>query len=158
MSDNVKRGQLRGLPFFDDLPEVRCHRAIVISKHLIKGPLGLVRRLPSGLFALGGFGLVLLHFGLKISHHGTYSRNTHNLRWYLGMRRKDGQAKEISQPGWGRFYERRVELPARRDRALIARCQGTPLSARSTRRNARPPGGWLLNTSNASPRTAIRQR
>jgi hypothetical protein len=76
----VKRGQLRGHQFFDDLPEVRCQRAIVISKHLIKGPLGLVRRLPSGLFALGGFGLVLLHFGLKISHHSTTPRNTHNLR------------------------------------------------------------------------------
>src|SRR5258707_3135356 len=98
------RTQPRGLSFFDHLPEVRCHRAIVISKLLIKGPLGLVRRLPGGLFALGGFGLVLLHFGLKISHHGTTPRKTHNLRWYRGMRRQDGHAKEISQPGWGRFY------------------------------------------------------
>src|SRR6266436_9986534 len=67
----TRKRELRGLPFFDDLPEVRCQRAIVISKLLIKGPLGLVRRLPGGLFALGGFGLVFLHFGLKISHHGT---------------------------------------------------------------------------------------
>src|SRR5258708_28441752 len=67
----ARKNKLRGLPFFDDLPEVRCHRAIVISKFLIKGPLGLVRRPPGGLFALGGFGLVLLHFDLKISHHGT---------------------------------------------------------------------------------------
>jgi hypothetical protein len=71
---------LRGLPFFQDLPEVHCHRAIVIGKLLIKRPLGLVRCLPGGLFALGGFGLVLFHFGLKISHHDATSRNTHNLR------------------------------------------------------------------------------
>ena len=72
--------QLRGLPFFDHVPEVRCHLAIVLSKPLIEGSLGPVRRLPSGLFALGGFGLVFLHFGLKISHHGTTPRNTHNRR------------------------------------------------------------------------------
>src|SRR6267378_7845000 len=69
----ARKNKLRGLPFFDDLPEVRCHRAIVISKLLIKGPLGLCRRLPSGLFALGGFGLVFLYFGLKISHHWQHS-------------------------------------------------------------------------------------
>jgi hypothetical protein len=68
---------LGGLPFFDDLPEVRCQFTIVIGKHLIKGPLGPVRRLPNPLFALGGFGLVLLHFGLKISQHGTTPRNMH---------------------------------------------------------------------------------
>src|SRR5258707_4857939 len=66
----ARKNKLRGLPFFDDPPEVRCHRTIVISKLLIKGPLGLVRRLPGGLFALGGFGLVLLHCGLKISDYG----------------------------------------------------------------------------------------
>src|SRR2546430_6829576 len=103
----TRKRELRGLPFFDDLPEVRCQRAIVISKLLIKSPLGLVRRLPGGLFALGGFGLVLLHLGLKISHHGTTPRNKHNLREYRGMRRKDGHAKEISQLDWGRFYWRR---------------------------------------------------
>src|SRR6266446_5755718 len=99
MSDNVKRGQLRGLPFFDDLPEVRCHRAIVISKLLIKGPLGLVRRLPSGLFALGGFGLVLLHFGLKISHHGTTPATctTFDSTFVSTSVRKDGHGKEILQ-------------------------------------------------------------
>ena len=79
-SRRSRDGQLRGLPFFDDLSEVRCHLAIVMSKPLIEGPLGPVRRLPSPLFALGGFGLVLLHFGLKISHHGTTPRNTHNPR------------------------------------------------------------------------------
>jgi hypothetical protein len=70
--------QLRGLPFFDDFPEIRCHFAIVMSKHLIETPLGPVPRLPSPLLALGGFGLVLLHFGLKISQHGTTPRNAHN--------------------------------------------------------------------------------
>jgi hypothetical protein len=41
--------QLRGLPFFDDLPEIRCQLAIVTSKPLMEGPLGPVRRLPSPL-------------------------------------------------------------------------------------------------------------
>ena len=72
--------QLRGLPLCDDLPNVCCQLAIVMSKHLIEGPLGPVRRLPDLLLALGGFGLVFLHFGLKISHHGTTPRNTHNPR------------------------------------------------------------------------------
>jgi hypothetical protein len=92
--------QLRGLPFFDDLPEVRCHLAIVMSKHLIEGLLGPVRRQPSPLLALGGFGLVLLRFGLKINLHGTTPRNTHNSRQGSLARataRKDGRAKEILQ-------------------------------------------------------------
>jgi len=41
--------QLRGLPFFDDLPEIRCQLAIVMSKHLIEGLLGPVRRLSNSL-------------------------------------------------------------------------------------------------------------
>jgi hypothetical protein len=37
------------------------------------------------------------------------------------MCRKDGHAKEISQPGWGPFlFGRRAELPACPDRASIA--------------------------------------
>src|SRR5258705_10685808 len=62
------------------LAQVKSQRSInrfrilhgrLIGKLLIKGPHALVRRPPGGLFALGGFGLVLLHFDLKISHHGT---------------------------------------------------------------------------------------
>jgi hypothetical protein len=66
--------RLRGLPLCDDLPEVRCQLAIVMSKHLIEGPLGPVSRLPDPLLALGGFALV------QISHHRTTPRNTHNPR------------------------------------------------------------------------------
>src|SRR5258707_3582081 len=79
-SRRPRDSQLRGLPFFDDLPEVRCQPAIVTSKHLIERALGPIRRLPSPFFALGGFGLVLLHFGLKFSHHGTTPCKTHNSR------------------------------------------------------------------------------
>ena len=67
--------RLRGLPFFDDLPEIRCQLAIVMSKHLIEGLLGPVRRLSNSLFVLRGLDLVLLHFRLKIGHHGTPPRD-----------------------------------------------------------------------------------
>ena len=65
--------QLPDLPSFDDLPEVCRQPAIVISKHLVKSPLALVRSLPSRLFALSSFDLVLLRFGLKIGHLPPYS-------------------------------------------------------------------------------------
>jgi hypothetical protein len=68
--------ELRGLAFFDDLPEVRCQLAIVMGKHLIQVPLGPDRRLQSPLFTLGGFGFVLLCFRFKISHDGSTPRNT----------------------------------------------------------------------------------
>jgi hypothetical protein len=54
--------ELRGLTFFDDLPEVRCQLAIVTGKHLIQVPLGPDRRLQSPLFTPGGFAFVLLCF------------------------------------------------------------------------------------------------
>ena len=68
--------ELRGLTFFDDLPEVRCQLAVVTGKHLIQVPLGPDRRLQSPLFTLGGFGFVLLCFRFKISHGGATPRNT----------------------------------------------------------------------------------
>jgi hypothetical protein len=68
--------ELRGLTFFDDLPEVRCQLTIVTGKHLIQVPLGPDRRLQSPLFTLGGFGFVLLCFRFKISHGGATPRNT----------------------------------------------------------------------------------
>lgn len=70
-----RRNELRGLPFFDDLSEVRCQSAIVASKHLIEGPLGPGLGLAGRLFALGGFALVLLYLDLKIGHHGSTPRN-----------------------------------------------------------------------------------
>jgi hypothetical protein len=78
MPDNRQTGatELRGLTFFDDLPEVRCQLAIVMGKHLIQVPLGPDRRLQSPLFTLGGFGLVLLYFRVKISHYSATPRNT----------------------------------------------------------------------------------
>jgi hypothetical protein len=93
--------QLSGLPFFDDLPEVRCQPDIVTSKHLVKSPLALVTSLPSRLLVLSRFGLVLLHFGLKIRYHRTPPRNKHTPQDDGGMRpaRKDGHAKEILQRG-----------------------------------------------------------
>jgi hypothetical protein len=73
--------ELRGLTFFDDLPEVRCQLTIVTGKHLIQVPLGPDRRLQSPLFTLRGFGFVLLCFGFKISHEWCYSTQyTYNLR------------------------------------------------------------------------------
>jgi hypothetical protein len=68
--------ELRGLTFFDDLPEVRRQLAIVTGKHLIQVPLGPDGRLQSPLFTLGGFGFVLLCFRFKISHDGATPRNT----------------------------------------------------------------------------------
>ena len=68
--------ELRGLAFFDDLPEVRCQLAIVMGKHLIQVPLGPDRRLQSPLFTPGGLGFVLLCFRFKISHDGSTPRNT----------------------------------------------------------------------------------
>jgi hypothetical protein len=68
--------ELRGLTFFDDLPEVRCQLTIVTGKHLIQVPLGPDRRLQSPVFTLGGFGFVLLCFRFKISHDGATPRNT----------------------------------------------------------------------------------
>src|SRR6266478_940469 len=68
--------ELRGLTFFDDLPEIRCQLTIVTGKHLIQVPLGPDRRLQSPLFTLGGFGFVLLCFRFKISHDGATPRNT----------------------------------------------------------------------------------
>ena len=70
-----RRNELRSLPFFDDLSEVRCQSAIVASKHLIEGPLGPGLGLAGRLFALGGFALVLLYLDLKIGHHGSTPRN-----------------------------------------------------------------------------------
>jgi hypothetical protein len=87
-------GDLRGLSFFDDLPEVRCQFAIVTRKHLIKGPLRPVLRLPNPLLALGGLGLVLLHFGLKISQHGTTPRNIHTT-----FDRTFACAEKMARPG-----------------------------------------------------------
>ncbi|SRR6266567_273084 len=73
--------ELRGLTFFDDLPEVRCQLTIVTGKHLIQVPLGPDRRLQSPLFTLGGLGFVLLCFRFKISHEWCYSTQyTYNLR------------------------------------------------------------------------------
>ena len=73
--------ELRGLTFFDDLPEVRCQLTIVTGKHLIQVPLGPDRRLQSPLFTLRGFGFVLLCFRFKISHEWCYSTQyTYNLR------------------------------------------------------------------------------
>jgi hypothetical protein len=90
---------LRGLPLFHHVPEIRCQFAIVIGKHLKESPLGPFIGLPRPLFALGGLGLILLEFGLKISPHGATPRKPHNPRSYAGMHpvRKDGDGKEISQ-------------------------------------------------------------
>jgi hypothetical protein len=73
-SRRSRHRRLRDLPFFDDLPEISCQLAIVTGKHLKKVSLGPVSRLPSPLVALGGLDLILLGFGLKISHHGTTPR------------------------------------------------------------------------------------
>jgi hypothetical protein len=73
--------ELRGLTFFDDLPEVRCQLAVVTGKHLIQVPLGPDRRLQSPLFTPGGFAFVLLCFHFKISHDGsTPTQYMYNLR------------------------------------------------------------------------------
>lgn len=90
---------LRDLPLFHHLPEIRCQFAIVVGKHLKESPLRPFSGLPRPLFALGGLGLILLEFGLKISPHGTTPRITHNPRSYVCMDpvRKDGDGKEISQ-------------------------------------------------------------
>ena len=68
--------ELRGLTFFNDLPEVRCQLAIVLGKHLIQVPQGPGRRLQSPLFTPGCFDFVLLCFRFKIGHDGATPRNT----------------------------------------------------------------------------------
>src|SRR5258705_8510980 len=99
------------------LAQVKSQRSInrfrilhgrLIGKLLIKGPLGLVRRLPGGLFALGGFGLVLLHFGLKISHHGLPATRT-TFDSTVAWAEKMATLRKCRSPAGAVFFWRRVE-------------------------------------------------
>ena len=123
--------QLPDLPSFDDLPEVCRQPAIVISKHLVKSPLALVRSLPSRLFALSSFDLVLLRFDLKIGHYRSTPRDTHNPPCETGIPpvRKDGCVREIlrraaqqARPSWTPCAARRPQ-----GTATFARCFVTAL-------------------------------